>query len=348
MPWYTLNSLSSPQSLSVLDTQFGNVAEWGRIICSAAGTNAIELSPSLSGFSAPVYATGHCYFFVAAASSTGAVTLKVGAQAAKNVYRADGSTQIAAGDVVAGRAYAVTYNSALNLGAGGWYLNELGGSSGGGSGGTTVEFRLSSATVTIPNGATRSRVTLVGGGGGGGGTLTAGCAGGGGGGATCIKYLTGLTPGNTLSLTIGAAGSGGAAGDNSGGAGGNTTLSSGTQTITTLTAGGGAGGSSGSGGYSAPAGSGGTATNGDLNISGGKGFAAILNAGPNTNYVCISQGGGSMYAAPVTTAAAGTAANGAAAVGYGGGGAGGVSPALAGAAAGGNGSQGLAIFEWYS
>jgi hypothetical protein len=212
----------------------------------------------------------------------------------------------------------------------------------------SVEFRTSSATITIPSGATRCRVTLVGGGGGGGGTLTSGCAAGGGGGATCIKYLTGLTPGNTLSLTIGAAGTGGAAGDNSGGAGGNTTLSSGTQTITTLTAGGGAGGSSGSGGYSAPAGSGGTATNGDLNISGGKGFAAILDAGGSTNRVCISQGGGSMYAAPVATAAAGTAANGAAAVGYGGGGAGGVSPAGAGSAAsGGNGSQGLAIFEWF-
>jgi hypothetical protein len=211
----------------------------------------------------------------------------------------------------------------------------------------SVEFRTSSATITIPTGATRSRVTLVGGGGGGGGTLTAGCGGGGGGGATCIKYLTGLTPGNTLSLTIGAAGTGGAAGDNSGGAGGNTTLSSGTQTIPTLTAGGGAGGSPGSGGYSAPAGSGGTATNGDLNISGGKGFAAILDAGGNANRVCISQGGGSMYAAPVTTAAAGTAANGAAAVGYGGGGAGGVSPGGATAAAGGDGSPGLAIFEWF-
>jgi hypothetical protein len=208
----------------------------------------------------------------------------------------------------------------------------------------SVEFRTSSATITIPSGATRLRVTLVGGGGGGGGASnTGGGGGGGGGGATCIKYLTGLTPGNTLSLTVGAAGSGGSSAGTAGGTGGNTTLSSGTQTITTLTAAGGGGGNaaSGTGGAS---GNGGSATNGDLNISGGKGFAAVIDSGGTPNGLGISQGGGSMYAAPVTNRTTGSS-SGDNAVGYGGGGAGGVSLGGAGAA-GGAGSQGLAIFEW--
>jgi hypothetical protein len=207
----------------------------------------------------------------------------------------------------------------------------------------SIEFRTSSATITIPSGVTRLRVTLVGGGGGGSGTSVSSNVGGvGGGGATCIKYLTGLTPGNTLSLTIGAGGAGGTAG-NAGGAGGDTTLSSGSQTITTLTAGGGAGGAMGL--YAGISGAGGTATNGDLNISGGRGFSVFADAGGNTIYLRISQGGGSMYAAPVTVTATGSAANGVAAVGYGGGGSGGIGSGPT-TSTGGNGSQGLAIFEW--
>jgi hypothetical protein len=208
----------------------------------------------------------------------------------------------------------------------------------------SIEFYTSSATITIPSGVTRLRVTLVGGGGGGSGDGSSNQVGGaGGGGATCIKYLTGLTPGNTLSLTIGAGGTGGAPG-NAGGAGGDTTLSSGSQTITTLTAGGGAGG--GISGFVGVNGAGGTATNGDLNIPGGRGFSALVDAGGVMHYVRVSQGGGSMYAPPVTAATIGFALNGAAAIGYGGGGSGGVHDASSSSGAGGNGSQGLAIFEW--
>jgi hypothetical protein len=207
----------------------------------------------------------------------------------------------------------------------------------------SIEFRTSSATITIPSGATRLRVTLVGGGGGGGGAnANTGSAGGGGGGATCIKYLTGLTPGNTLSLAIGAAGSGGGAGNN-GGSGGNTTLSSGTQTITTLTAAGGGSGNA-STAFGGTSGSGGSASNGDLNISGGKGFAAVIDSNGTANAIGVSQGGGSMYAAPVTNRTTGSA-SGEAPIGYGGGGSGGIS-LTGGSAGGGAGSQGLAIFEW--
>jgi hypothetical protein len=75
----------------------------------------------------------------------------------------------------------------------------------------------SSQTWTIPAGITAIKATLVGGSG-----LQAGGTGG-----AIIKYYRNLTPGNTLSVTVG-------------GPGGNSTVSSGTENV--LTAGAGAGG----------------------------------------------------------------------------------------------------------
>lgn len=109
------------------------------------------------------------------------------------------------------------------------------------------------ATITIPTGATRCQVTLVGAGG---SVSAASNAYGGGAGATLFKLLTGLVAGSTLSLSVGAVGSGN---------GGNTTLSSGTQIISTLTAGGGSG-------INGSPGPGGTATGGDVNITGQPGM----------------------------------------------------------------------------
>jgi hypothetical protein len=118
-----------------------------------------------------------------------------------------------------------------------------------------TNYLSASGTVTIPAGATRARIRLWGGTGGG---HTGSCCnqGGSGGGAGYLeKKLTGLTPGNTFALTVGAAGV-------AAGAGGNTSLASGTQTIATLTANGGGGGGGSTGGAA------GTASGGDLNIPG--------------------------------------------------------------------------------
>ena len=95
----------------------------------------------------------------------------------------------------------------------------------------------STQTITIPSGATKAKIIIWGGSG---GSAVVSCIATFGGGATCSeKFITGLTAGNTLALTIGAAGSG------SGGSGGTSQIASGTQTITTVTAPGGAGTSGG-------------------------------------------------------------------------------------------------------
>lgn len=97
-------------------------------------------------------------------------------------------------------------------------------------------------TFTIP--AQNVKVTVVSGGGGGGsavGDNTNNWVGGRGGpGAVAVKYLTGLTIGNTLTVTRGAGGVGGTATAPT--SGGTSSVSSGTQTITAITATGGAAG----------------------------------------------------------------------------------------------------------
>lgn len=154
----------------------------------------------------------------------------------------------------------------------------------------------SNATFTIPAGVTKLFTVVVGGGGAGqnveDGPSAANGAGGGAGGVA-IQTFTGLTPGNTLTVTVGAAG-------------GTSSVSSGTQSITTVQA---TGGTAGSGGGASGIGSGGA-----VNMAfeaGGAGTSAMSGKGGSGAY-----GGGGGYKV------SGANANGSAASGYGAGGGG--------------------------
>lgn len=132
----------------------------------------------------------------------------------------------------------------------------------------SVVHYSSTQTITIPTGATRAYIKMWGGGAGSGGSNSASISvsGGAGAGGYLEKYLTGLTPGNTLAYTQGAAGAAGTS-TTDGTSGGNSVLASGTHSITTLTASGGTR-SLRSNGTASAGGAGGSATNGDLNIAG--------------------------------------------------------------------------------
>lgn len=171
----------------------------------------------------------------------------------------------------------------------------------------SVVTYTTSQTITIPTGATKAFIRMVGGGGGASGT-SGGVPSDGGGAGYLEKTLTGLTAGNTLTLTIGAGGS------TTGTNGTASTLASGTQTITTLTAGGGPGDNSQSGA------AGGTATNGDVNITGGAGNSTL---GGGMSHFSMLHGGGN-------------------ATGFGGGG------ASLNSSTGGTGSNGLCIIMWFT
>jgi hypothetical protein len=195
----------------------------------------------------------------------------------------------------------------------------------------TLQSFTGSGTFTIPTGVTAVKVTLVGGGGAGGGSTAANNGGGGGAGGIAVKFLSSLTPGNTIAVTVGAGGTGvSAAGGNNGSA---STIASGTQVITTVTANGGSGGSS-SGTASAGGNGAAISTNGDINGAGAPGAnSSTGNLG--------GWGGATFLGGPGGTAAGAAGNNAVANTGSGGGGGG-----AAGNAAGGNGAAGIVIFEW--
>ena len=131
----------------------------------------------------------------------------------------------------------------------------------------------SSGTFTIPTGVTALKVTVVGGGGNGSSGSQSGSnpitfgGNGGASGALAIKYLTGLTSGSTIGVTVG-------------GVGGTSSIQSGTQSITTVSA----------------AGNGGSATNGTINVSGGQANQSNNLAGagygnPGANSLFYGSGG---------------------------------------------------------
>jgi hypothetical protein len=97
------------------------------IPCEATGTNTITLTPLHPV--APLidaYRAFDRFTFVAAASSTGAVTATVvpkkGTLATVKVYKSNGAAQAGSGDVVSGSLYDAVYAGHLDGGNGGFVL----------------------------------------------------------------------------------------------------------------------------------------------------------------------------------------------------------------------------------
>lgn len=145
-----------------------------------------------------------------------------------------------------------------------------------------------SQTITIPATATKAFIRMWGGSGGSGGVdaNATSVTGGTGSGGYLEKYLTGLTSGNTLAYTNGAAGAAGASTPTNGGNGTASTLASGTQVISTLTANGSNGSLAATLGTQTASTAGGTATGGDFNapaISGEPVIAGFIAKVPGMN-----------------------------------------------------------------
>ena len=178
--------------------------------------------------------------------------------------------------------------------------------------GPQAQAFTSNGTFTIPAGSTRLKVTVVGGGSGGSGNNSQGRGGAGGGAA--ISFLTGLTPGNTLSVTIGGGG-GGSTGV--GGTGGTSSVASGSQSISTI-----------------------SATGGVANGAGGIGSGGTLNIGGQGS----GSGGGSGGGGGSSIFGGGGAAGGGAGRAYGG--AGGGNSDSCSTVSGGSGAAGVVLFEY--
>ena len=221
--------------------------------------------------------------------------------------------------------------------------------------GFNSQIFTSSGTFTVPTGVTAVKVTVAGGGGGGGSaTLNSsfqyGISGGGGG--VAIEWLTGLTPGATVAVTVGAGGGVATAGGTSsfGAFCSATGGSGGSSNVTTSGGVSGAGGGSGSGG--------------NLNYSGGNATASEGFPAGCSNWVATSgsAGGCGAFCTPFSVALGGllggsggggrsvqgsaTGQNGIAATGFGNGGSGAVKVGGGGSNTGGAGSAGIVIVEW--
>lgn len=115
-------------SLSDLDENFSAFGQLVVVPCSVSGTNALALTQNSAGQAASVALTDYENYLavcaVSAASNTGAVTAAVGALPALPVYRdtVAGPVALVGGEIVAGNAFTLIYDSALNAGGGGWHL----------------------------------------------------------------------------------------------------------------------------------------------------------------------------------------------------------------------------------
>lgn len=199
---------------------------------------------------------------------------------------------------------------------------------------------------TVPAGVTAVKVVLAGGGGSGGGATTNGSAGSGGGSGACaISYITGLTPGASINITVGA---GGAATSGAGNAGGTSSFGS------YVTCTGGAGGQGNHAANSFSGGAGGTVSGtyaiGINGQAGGGSYAAgkagyFTGAGAGIGYTLGLNGG---FFGLVSYGSAGTtgsqAWNSSTAGGFGASSGGGFRNGSAGTA--GAGAPGIVMLEW--
>lgn len=188
----------------------------------------------------------------------------------------------------------------------------------------------SNGNLTVPTNVFAARVRMWGGGGGGGGAFGAGSGGSaGGGGGYCEGVISGLVPGASMAVNVGAAGSGGNGTPSGGTAGG-------TSSFASMSATGGGGGYGGNAGIQQSLfGAGGVGSGGSVNITGSSGGYAYA----ISSSVIVQGVGGGTFCTSITTA--GISSQGIGGTGPGGGGNGGVV-----GGAGGAGAAGLVILEW--
>ena len=142
-PTVFANLTAGNQPASLLDTMFNIGGNQGNIPCTASGTNAITLTPNVNFFLPASYQNYQMVSFAAVATSTGAVTVRIGALAFVNLYNPNG-VQSSTNDITIGTVYIAIYNSALNTGAGGFQI-----------------ISSNAAVSALPNSAPQGRLTLT-------------------------------------------------------------------------------------------------------------------------------------------------------------------------------------------
>lgn len=107
-----------------LDADLQAAAVLGVLPCTVAGTNTLTLTLAVNTPTISAYANYLRFSGVAAASNTSTVTAQIGSLTALPVYKDSPSGPIAlsGGEIIAGNAFTLVYDSALNSGNGGFHL----------------------------------------------------------------------------------------------------------------------------------------------------------------------------------------------------------------------------------
>lgn len=113
-------TVTTPQ----LDANFAALGALTAITNTAAGTNAITLTPLANTPSVSAYANYQPFSFVAVATNTGVVTARYAGLALLNAYKdsATGPVLLTGGEIVAGNLVTLIYDASLNSGAGGFHV----------------------------------------------------------------------------------------------------------------------------------------------------------------------------------------------------------------------------------
>lgn len=138
-----------------LDQNFQAFGVLAPIPCSVSGTNVLAFVQNGASQAASIALNAYTNYVaicaVAASSNTGAVTAAVGSLAALPVYKDTlaGPVALSGNEIIAGNAFTLIYDSALNSGNGGWHLI-----SGYAVTGATINPSLVRASVGVQVGAT--------------------------------------------------------------------------------------------------------------------------------------------------------------------------------------------------
>lgn len=128
----TLFAAATQATGQQLDDNLTLVSNQAPIPCSVSGTNALTLTQKANVYTVTAYTNNMQLSGVAAGSNSGAVTARLGALAALNVYKDTGSGPVAltGGEIVANNAITLLYDPTLNTGAGGFHLISIAGTTG--------------------------------------------------------------------------------------------------------------------------------------------------------------------------------------------------------------------------
>lgn len=250
------------------DLQLARAVQAGKVNYAVAGGTGTAVTATLSP--APdQYREGMRVFLKLAATITGACTLSLNGLGAKNITRAD-LTPTKSGDGLAEEVIELIYDGVQFQIAGLLTSTQT-------PSNVLVVTTAGTATWVVPDGVTRAVVEVIGGGGGSGGASPGNTGAGGAGGGYASKFVTGLTPGQSISVTVGAGGAAGATNGGNGGLGGTSSFGA------YVSATGGAGGV----GNTTNGSNGGTGVGGDVNIQGQSG-----NGGSTISSSALMGGGG--------------------------------------------------------